>query len=157
MCGDWNVVENYAMDTMNYSRQNNPKSQHAIFGLMVGLNYSTSLKCKTQKIDDLLGTHNEGVCLNRPILDYFLVSSDATNFAQSIETLTGYRTDHSLVIINLALSQQQRGRGYWKFNNSLLYDMEYVKLVKKCTKETVEDYKLQVDSNNPESIKFSIR
>ena len=42
-----------------------------------------------------------------------------------------------------------------KFNNSLLYDIEYVKLVKKCIKETVEDYKLQGDSNNPES-KFSI-
>ena len=34
--------------------------------------------------------------------------------------------------------------------------MEYVKLVKKCIKETVEDYKLQGDSNIPESIKFSI-
>ena len=50
--------------------------------------------------------------LKQARLDYFLISSDVTNFVQSIETLTGYRTDYSLVIINLALSQRQRGRGY---------------------------------------------
>ena len=79
--------------------------------------------------------------LKQARLDYFLVSSDVTNFVHSIETPAGYRTDHSIVMINLAFSEQQRGRGFWKFNNSLLYDSEYVSRVKKCIKETVEEYK----------------
>ena len=28
---------------------------------------------------------------------------------------------------------QQRGKGFWKFNNSLLHDIEYVQLIKKIT------------------------
>ena len=44
----------------------------------------------------------------------------------------------------------------WKFNNSLLYDSEYVNRVKKCIEETVEEYKIQGAANSPESIRFSI-
>ena len=44
----------------------------------------------------------------------------------------------------------------WKFNNSLLYDSEYVNRVKKCVKETVEEYKIQGGAHSPESIRFSI-
>ena len=94
--------------------------------------------------------------LKQTRLDYFLVPSDVTNFVHSIETLAGYRTDHSIVIINLAFSEQQRGKGFWKFNNSLLYDSEYVNRVKKCIKETVEEYKIHGDAHSPESIRFSI-
>ena len=156
MCGDWNVVQNYALETMNYSTQNNPKSQQAIFGLMDCFELFDIFRMQNPENRRFTWHSLRRGVLKQARLDYFLVSSDVIDFVQSIETLAGYRTDHSLVIINLALSQQQRGRGYWKFNNSHLYDMEYVKLVKKCIKETVEDYKLLGDSNNPESIKFSI-
>ena len=55
LCGDWNVVQNYRMDTVDYTRQNNPKAQEAVFRLMVSLNRLTSSECKTQKADATLG------------------------------------------------------------------------------------------------------
>jgi uncharacterized linocin/CFP29 family protein len=37
---------------------------------------------------------------------------------------------------------QTKGRGTWKFNNSLLHDKEYVTEVKNCIVETVDQYTL---------------
>ena len=45
---------------------------------------------------------------------------------------------------------QERGKRYWKFNNSLLHDPEYVKKVKETINETISSYKL------PENEAFSI-
>ena len=37
---------------------------------------------------------------------------------------------------------QTKGKGTWKFNNSLLHDKEYVSCIKKCIRETVNEYSL---------------
>ena len=40
------------------------------------------------------------------------------------------KTDHSLIKINLHLKKTpERGRGFWKINNSLLMDKDYTKLI----------------------------
>ena len=48
----------------------------------------------------------------------------------------GYRTDHSIISLNLKLSDKERGPGYWKFNTSLLRDRDYVQLAKNTLNET---------------------
>ena len=40
MCGDFNVVQDYDMDTAGYERQNNPKAQQAVFDMMESLEIS---------------------------------------------------------------------------------------------------------------------
>ena len=61
-----------------------------------------------------------------------------------------YRSDHSGAILQLRLCQYQRGRGLWKFNNSLLRDKHYVEIVKKTMKNTKCQYAVPV--YNPENI-----
>ena len=56
----------------------------------------------------------------------------------------------------MIVKYQERGRGFWKFNNSLLSDPAYVKLVKDCINETVDEYKINGDIEHPESLTFSI-
>ena len=53
------------------------------------------------------------------------------------EIIPGYRTDHSGITLKLKLLESERGKGYWKFNNTLLKDHEYVTLIK----NTIEDVK----------------
>jgi hypothetical protein len=48
-----------------------------------------------------------------------------------------YRSDHSPVYIELNFSEHRRGKGTWKFNNSLLYDKEYINIVKECIKDVI--------------------
>ena len=44
--------------------------------------------------------------------------------------LPGYRTDHSLLNLHLQFGNFKKGTSYWKMNNSLLKDPEYVKIIK---------------------------
>ena len=50
----------------------------------------------------------------------------------------GYRTDHSLVNMNIKFSTIKRGSGYWKFNNELLKDEKFVTMIKNKIIETVK-------------------
>ena len=63
----------------------------------------------------------------------------------------GYRSDHSIIYIQLQFGRTgERGKTFWKFNSSLLFDKEYCKLVKKA----VDHVKLQyaVSPYNPQKI-----
>ena len=75
---------------------------------------------------------------------------------ESIQTSAGYRTDHSLVAMNMIFTHQERGRGFWKFNNSLLSDPVYVSLVTDCINKTVEEYIINGDLEHPQPLTFPI-
>ena len=75
-------------------------------------------------------------------LDYFLISPEFYGFVTEADIDISYRSDHSLITVDLNFITQERGKGYWKFNNSLLYDPEYVKKVKETINETVSSYRL---------------
>jgi hypothetical protein len=42
----------------------------------------------------------------------------------------GYRTDHSIAVIEIKFNPFTKGSGLWKFNNTLLTDKDYVTKVK---------------------------
>ena len=65
-----------------------------------------------------------------------------------------YRCDHSPVSISFQFYNQKRGPGTWKFNNSLLYDPDYIKLIKDCIQETILQY--SVPKENDEETAFSL-
>ena len=52
------------------------------------------------------------------------------SLVNKVEIKPGYRTDHSSVELELKLSDFTCGKGFWKFNNSLLYDKDFVEKVK---------------------------
>ena len=57
--------------------------------------------------------------------------------------------------MNLKLIKNETGKSYWKFNNSLLKDREYIKIVKKTIEDVLETYKnreLQQESTNSQNI-----
>ena len=70
-------------------------------------------------------------------------------FLHECEIIPGYRSDHSGVLLNLQINfDTEKGRGYWKFNNTLLKDIEYVNKVKKVINETLDMYRVNDDNNN---------
>ena len=58
-------------------------------------------------------------------LDYFLISDNLISNVISCEHWTSFRTDHSPVILNINLTNVDRGTGYVKLNNSFILDNEY--------------------------------
>ena len=61
-------------------------------------------------------------------LDFFLVSYGLLEYVYKAEIGPGFfLSDHSSITIGLVPFLQVRGKSYWKFNNSLLEDKDYVK------------------------------
>lgn len=63
---------------------------------------------------------------------------------QKFEILPSYRTDHSTIVLSLQINEFIKGKGLWKFNNSLLKDMNYIEAVKKCINNVKEQYMLPI-------------
>ena len=151
------MVLNYHNDTISYLKENNPNARKSVLELI-----------DTFELDGVYRdweptghsyTWSAYSNLKQARLDYFLVSTDLAGLVESVQTCAGYCTDHSLVVMNMIFTHQERGRGFWKFNNSLLSDPAYlIQLVKDCINEMVDEYKINGDIHveHPESLTFSI-
>ena len=64
----------------------------------------------------------------------------------------GYRTDHNDITLQLKLTENNRGKGYWKFNNSSLKDIAYVNIVKQTIDKVKETYKIKENITNDNNI-----
>ena len=95
-------------------------------------------------------------------LDFFLISDNISHFVTDTQIIPGFCTDHSgtCILLKLILREGVRGPGYWKFNNTLLKDKDYVTIVKQTTNEVKRTYvinenDLEIADNN-ETIQFYI-
>ena len=66
----------------------------------------------------------------RARLDYFIISQDLLTFAPKATIDNAYRSDHNLITLKLNVNKHPRGKGSWKFNNNLLTNADYIKLIK---------------------------
>ena len=75
-------------------------------------------------------------------LDFFLISSSLCTDISEIDILPGYKTDHSLIALAIDLHTNPRGPGFWKLNtsNSLLYNHEFVELIKRTISDVSKQY-----------------
>ena len=71
---------------------------------------------------------------------FFLVSQSLKCNIINADRLAGFKTDHSLVIIKLALHSNPTGLGFWKLNTSLLSEEEYVNQIKTTIKAVQMKY-----------------
>ena len=68
----------------------------------------------------------------QPRLDYIFVSKDLHERTRYVDILNAVSTNHSPVFCSLVNSTEfRRGPGIWIFNNSLIFDRNFVK-EKKC-------------------------
>ena len=73
-------------------------------------------------------------------LDFFLVSQSLLDIVSSADILPGFKTDHSLITLNISLHSNPRGRGFWKLITSLLVDADYIDLIKRTIRQTKQEY-----------------
>ena len=67
---------------------------------------------------------------------------------QANDILASYKSDHSPVVLSLKLDSFTHGKGLWKFNNSLLHDYEYIKIINKNILQVKENYALPIYSKD---------
>ena len=72
-------------------------------------------------------------------LDFFLVSQCIASNTINADNVPGYKTDHSMITLQLSLHSNLRGRGFWKLNTSFLKDEEYVNQIRAVITRTKDE------------------
>ena len=136
--GDFNVVQDYSLDTINLRCRQNPKSNESVTDLKNELGLQDPWRVNNPETK-MFTWHNSSNRQSR--LDYYLITMDLLNYVDVITIKPGYRSDHSVVYMNISLDFKPRGPGLWKFNNSLLQDDEYTAEIKEYIKDILNEYK----------------
>ena len=135
--GDFNTVLDPELDYSNYVAVHNLRARHKILEIIDLL--------------DLIDVYREFHPLTKRYtwrkrnhvkqsrLDFFLVTESLLFSITSADIEASYRSHHSPITLNLEF---QHKRGLWKFNNSLLYDTEYLNAVRNIISETKAQYAL---------------
>ena len=145
MGGDFNCVLEPCKDTRNYANPNSrPRTREKIKNMMAHFDlidiFRSLFPDKKEFSWRRFRTSKQGR------LDYFLVSHSLSSDVKNASINPGYRSDHSIVNLSLKKIEFKRDRTYWKFNNSLLTDKEYVSKIKGVIKEVKEQYAVPVYS-----------
>ena len=145
--GDWNIIQDPVLDTKGYQNLNNPRARTELISKINELNLIDifrNLNPTAKKFTWKQWGNNK-----MARLDYFLISSSLLPFVQKVETLTKCYSDHCPIFIEIDFSKFQRGKGFWKLNNSLLYNPEYVAMIKDTIKNISVQYAvIKVDNIN---------
>ena len=82
--------------------------------------------------------HVSGLIQRR--LDYFYISNSMQVSVKNTDVLASLLTDHSPITFSYCKNEESnRGRGLWKFNNSLIENEEYVHQMKKFIPDTFNE------------------
>ena len=137
MGGDWNLVLNPGLDYHNYKNLNNEKAQEKVIEMISELELVDIWREFNPDVRRFTWRRQNPFQQSR--LDFFLVSDTLAMNIKEAEILYGYRSDHSLIYMNLLFKQEERHKNFWKFNSSLLKDKNYVHTIN----ETIENVKEQ--------------
>ncbi|KAK3084078.1 hypothetical protein FSP39_007782 [Pinctada imbricata] len=159
LAGDFNLVIDPEKDYYNYKHINNPNARKVVLDLMEEFNLTDVWRVHNKESKGF--TWSVRNPYKRARLDFFLVSDELMNIVESSQISPGYRTDHSLIEICLKFENQEKGRGFWRFNNSLLRDKKYIDKVKQEIEKTKRQYSLEseesnIEDNNETEESFSI-
>jgi exonuclease III len=82
-----------------------------------------------------------GKGISRSRLDYIIVPQSFIFNIIECKINPAFLSDHNIVSISIAIKEEQkRGRGMWKFNNSLLSDSVYIKRINSLIEECETKY-----------------
>ena len=122
--GDYNLVMNVQIDRKGSDR-NHTRSRQMLSEI-----------CDRMYLIDVWRVRNPHVQFyswmrTRPYytasrLDFALISQGLSSSCGNCMYIPGIQTDHTAFFININILDQKRGKGYWKFNSSLLTDRDFI-------------------------------
>lgn len=154
LCGDWNTVQNQNLDTKHYMRDNNVRARDRVNRLKEEYELVDPWRVNNPNKRQFTWFQRNPTKMAR--LDYFFISADIMARTDKTEIKPGYRSDHSIINLDLKINNQSRGKGFWKFNTSLLHDQEYSQLIKQVIRENIERYALPEQNLEIHDILFQV-
>ena len=146
MGGDWNISLSQDLDTFGYNYENNVNSKNFILSCMDNLGLIDVFRTLHPYSKRYSWRQFGGN--KRARLDFFLISATLLPFVENADILPGINSDHSMPVLGIDFSRFQRGRGFFKFNNTLINDPEYVKIVTDSIKAVTIQYAEDIYDRN---------
>jgi hypothetical protein len=72
-------------------------------------------------------------------LDFILISDSLQGYYENSDIIPGYLTDHSCTTLKLSFHDNQRGRGFWKYNKTLNQDKKLKEQLEKTIEDTITE------------------
>ena len=144
--GDFNVTVNAEIDNAHYLTERNRRARAKLTEMMEHHGYCDAYR-KIHGNKKCYTWHREGG-RQKGRLDMAIISNSLAPFLKDFQTLPSHRSDHRPIMITIDFSSFKRGKGYWKFNNSMLNDQEYIHEVKRTVRETCARYMVHQNYDN---------
>ena len=142
--GDFNICQNEHIDKKGGRPQNISKAAKQLETLKENHNLIDIWRTLNPDLQRYTRRQNSKSGLVQSRLDYWLISTYLMYDIDNSKIFPGLQSDHSVVSLTLNLTdQEKRGRGFFKFNNSLLEDKHYVELIKTTIKDFTAENKIE--------------
>ena len=136
--GDFNVTINPYMDNLHYAQVRNVLAREKLKEMMEQHGFIDVFRQLNRNKKRFTWFSESG--RQRARLDMALVTNSLFPFVVDFKTLIKFRCDHCPIALHIDFSNFKRGKGYWKFNNALLSDPDYVTVVKRTLRDTCAKY-----------------
>ena len=134
--GDWNTVLNNSLDKEGGNPSHSNSNRQNYLNEMIS-DYGISDIFRLNSGNQRIYTHFNKQHRTRTRLDFFLIDDNLVNFPVCYSEIThGFSSDHSYVSLTIQGSQIERGKGYWKLNNSHLSNENFKNCVREIINET---------------------
>ena len=155
--GDWNLIFDASTDSFGEKASLKRKAILQLKSIMSNFDLADIWQVLNPTLRQFTWRRKTPLQMSR--LDFFFKANDLQFGVTSCETLCPLSSDHSPVRLKLhADSADYRGRGYWKFNSSLLENNRYVSDIKNKINELMSTFKDFDDPRiNWEYIKLKMR
>ena len=134
LAADWNIALDPTMDTLNYHNNNNPRARIELIDKMSELDLIDVYRELNPNVKNFTWRQWGNAKFSR--LDYFLISNSLLPFIHNVDILPACYSDHCPILLEIDFAKFSRGKGFWKMNNSLLSDQEYVGIIKRTIKKS---------------------
>ena len=102
ICGDFNLLQDFELDCCNYRALNNQNARKELLNLKDVHNLSNPWRIHNPHVSTFTWFKKNPIKKSK--LDFFLISNELLSLVENISIKPGYRTDHSIVMLELRLS-----------------------------------------------------
>ena len=136
--GDFNVTFNHGKDNYAYADERSKMSRRRLNQLVIDHSFFDVYRNFHPDKKEFTWKNNSG--RQRARLDMFVASECLRPFITFYKKNTPIQSDHDIIQMNLDFAKFSRGKGYWRHNNSLLKNIDYVNRIKNHFRLTLAKY-----------------
>ncbi len=127
--GDFNLVLDNVLDQNGSKKHRNRKARESLLQYMTHYKLTDIFRHKFPTVKKFSRLQKLPAASSR--LDFFLIDGSLVENVKNVDIVPGIMSDHNMATLGADINPAPRGRGYWKFNTSLLNDQRYKDKIRK--------------------------